>query len=120
MKAIWTAVAWTQYQAVTSYLIFTKIDTNIDYVNGCFCPSICQFLKEIQGQVWLDPTYIQPQLRKNDKAIMDDDKSLSVFTETKRQRINNVRMYLGVTWLSEICTIDGTSLVNGIGDDDVE
>ena len=29
-------------------------------------------------------------------------------------------MYLGVTWLSEICTIGGTSLVEEIGDDDVE
>ena len=29
-------------------------------------------------------------------------------------------MYLGVTWLSEICTTDRTSLVYGIGDDNVE
>ena len=29
-------------------------------------------------------------------------------------------MYLGVTWLSEICTIDGTSLLDGIGDDNLE
>ena len=51
---------------------------------------------------------------------MDDEKALSVFTETQRRRINSVRMYLGVTWLSEICTIDGTSLVEGIGDDNIE
>ena len=51
---------------------------------------------------------------------MDNEKALSVFTETQRRRINSVRMYLGVTWLSEICTIDGTSLVDWIGDDNVE
>ena len=51
---------------------------------------------------------------------MEDDKVLSVFTETQQQRINDVRMYLGVTWLSEICTIDSTSLVNDIGDDDID
>ena len=77
-------------------------------------------MKEIQGAVWLDPTYVQPPLQEKDKAIMDDEKVLSVFTDVQRKRINSVRMYLGVTWLSEICTVDGTSLVEGIGDNAVE
>ena len=119
-KVICAVVTWTQYQARPSYPIFTKTDTNINYVDRYFCPATRQFLKEIQGAVWLDPTYVQPPLREKDKAIMDNEKVLSVFTEKQRRRINSVRMYLGVTWLSEICTIDGTSLVEGIGDDVVE
>ena len=47
-KVIRAVVAWTQYQAGTSYPIFTIIDTNIDYVDGRFCPATRQFLKEIQ------------------------------------------------------------------------
>lgn len=29
-------------------------------------------------------------------------------------------MYLDVTWFSKICMIDGASLVDGIGDNDVD
>ena len=89
-------------------------------MDGRFCPATRHFFKEIQGAVWLDPTYVQPQLREKVKASMYDKKVLSVFTDVQRKRINSVQMYLGVTWLSEICTIDCTLLVEGIGDDDVE
>ena len=34
------------------------------------------------------------------------------------QQINSCRLYLGVTYLSEICNVKGTHLVEGIGDGD--
>ena len=35
-------------------------------------------------------------------------------TINQKEKINCVRMYLGVTWVSEICTTDGSSFVSGI------
>ena len=41
-------------------------------------------------------------------------------TATQKERINCVRMYLGVTWVSEICTTDGASFVSGILHDECQ
>ena len=51
---------------------------------------------------------------------MDDETSLSRFTPVQQKQINCVCLYLGVTYLSEISTIDGLSLIDGINDGDEE
>ena len=51
---------------------------------------------------------------------MDNKTSLSRFTPVHQKWINCVLLYLGITYLSEISTIDGTSLINGINDGDEE
>ena len=35
-------------------------------------------------------------------------------TINQKEKINCIRMYLGVTWVSEICTTDGLSFIPGI------
>ena len=41
---------------------------------------------------------------------------LKQFTDTQRKRINCVRMYLGVNWISELATIDGRYIIKNIGE----
>ena len=56
---------------------------------------------------------IRPKLQRNDKCIMDHALS---YTSRKAQleRINAVREYLNIRYLSEICNPDGSQLASGI------
>jgi hypothetical protein len=49
----------------------------------------------------------------NDKSIMETVTELE-FTKNQQERINCVRMYLGVMYLSEICNMSGSELQTGI------
>jgi hypothetical protein len=53
------------------------------------------------------------KLRTNDSAIMDVVQKLG-FTAVQEHQINCVRLFLGVMYFSEICSIDGTNLRYGI------
>ena len=79
-KTFCLVVAWSQYQAGTSYFIFQTTDTNLDFVDGRICHAICKYLNKIQGRIKITPNYFQRLLQTNDVAIMDDETSLSRFT----------------------------------------
>jgi hypothetical protein len=49
----------------------------------------------------------------NDKSIMERVTELEL-TQNQQERINCVRMYLGVMYLSEICNMSGSELQTGI------
>lgn len=46
--------------------------------------------------------------------------SILRFTPVQQREINCINLYLGVTYLSEISTIDGQSLIKGINDGNEE
>jgi hypothetical protein len=58
---------------------------------------------------------IRPKLRQHDESIMERAIRMDL-TLIQKRRINSVRMYLGIMYLSEICNIEGDSLVPGIED----
>jgi hypothetical protein len=49
----------------------------------------------------------------NDKSIMERVAELEL-TQNQQERINCIRMYLGVMYLSEICNMSGSELQTGI------
>ena len=57
---------------------------------------------------------ICPELRKHDICLMDVPLSKNKFTKIQLQRINAVREYFNVQYISEICEINGTHLAKGI------
>ena len=57
--------------------------------------------------------YVQQSLRVNDIAITEHANDLDL-TLVQMKQINCVQMYLGVTYISEISTICGTILAEGI------
>ena len=64
-------------------------------------------------------TFIPPKLRTNDVAIMDKLLEYDYpLNEIQLRQINSCRLYLGVTYLTEISNVTGTHLVSGIGDGD--
>jgi len=78
-------------------------------------PSLRNYLTEIDGSLMLDKTYIRKQLRVNDIAIMDIVCD-SNMTEVQEHRVNCVRLFLGIMYSSEICSIDGRCIRDGIKD----
>ena len=82
--------------------------------------SVRKDLEECQAKIHLDTTYVQHTLRKKDVAIMD-----LVYTQTtykinmnQIEKLNCVRMFLGVQYVSQISSVDGTNFVLGILDGD--
>ena len=62
--------------------------------------------------------YVQNKRRKHDISIMDMIAKQTIYkvTEKQKERINCVRMFLGVQFLSEICTVNGDAFAPGIMD----
>ena len=112
-KTLRIVYAWTQYQAGVSYPLLEKTNTDLEYVQGRFVLETRAYLEEIDATIHLDVNYVQRSLRVNDVAIMEHANNFD-FTLIQMKRINCVRMYLGVTYISEISTICGNYLVNGI------
>ena len=108
-----------QQAAGISKPIFEYPSLPLPYVSGVICQAIRRYLVDIDAIVRIRPNFVPPKLRVNDKAIMDilldNDHS---FDTVQMQQINSCRLYLGVTYLSEICNIKGTHLVDGINDGD--
>jgi hypothetical protein len=114
-KQLRIVYAWTSYQAGVAYPLLEHPESILDYVNGKVIPGMRAYLDTIDGKIKLNNTYIRSKLRTNDKSIMERVAEME-FTTNQRERINCVRMYLGVMYLSEICNEDGKSLQKGIED----
>ena len=113
-KLIRITLAWTQYQSGMPFPILTQPWTPIHYVSGRFYRFLMTYLDDINGSIQYTPSYTQPKLRANDRAIMEVALELGIFTVTQLQRINCVRMYLGFTYISEICNTTGSCIHSSI------
>ena len=91
----------------------------LNYVSGPICQAIRKYLRDIDATIKIHPTSIPPPLRQDDIAIMDKVFQIDhAFNEIQLQQINSCRLFLGVTYLSEICNVNGTNLIPGIEDGD--
>jgi hypothetical protein len=102
-------LAWSQFQAGVSFPILQSPKIDIPYLQGKYIPAIRSYLDLIDGQIRLDNTFLRPALRQNDVAIMEQALKLN-FTAIQLQKINCVRMFIGVTYLSEISHPNGSHL----------
>ena len=112
-------VARFQQASGISKPVFEHPSIPLQYVSGAICHAIRKYLSDIIATVRIRPNFVPPRLRNNDIAIMDRLLEYDhPFTEIQLRQINSCRLYLGVTYLSEISNITGTHLVSGIGDGD--
>ena len=109
-KLIQTTLAWTQYQSGLPYPILKHPWTPIHYVEGGYYHFLMAYLDEINGSINHTPSYAQSKLRSNDQAIMEIALETDSFTVTQLRRINCVQIYLGFTYLSELCNPSGRSI----------
>ena len=109
-------MSWTQYSAEVPYLILSDTAPDILYVKGTTILATRKFLNECNGVIHLNKTYVQHPKRINDVSIMHlaNTQTMHKVTMNKKEKINCVRMYLGVQCVSEISIIDGASFVMGV------
>lgn len=81
-------------------------------MRGTVISSIRQFLASIDAKIHLDNPMIRPKLRKNDICIMDE--AIKLFsTKSELEKVNAVREFLNVHFLSEMSEPNGTTLAKG-------
>mmetsp|Transcript_22813 Transcript_22813/g.50924 ORF Transcript_22813/g.50924 Transcript_22813/m.50924 type:complete len:438 (-) Transcript_22813:647-1960(-) len=108
-KLVRTMLAWTQYQSGLSHPILKHPWTPIHFVESRYYHFLMIYLDEINGSINYSPFYTQPKLQSNDQAIMEIALESDSFTVIELRRINCVRMYLGFTYISELCNPHGRS-----------
>jgi hypothetical protein len=108
-KQLRIAYAWYAYQSGVSYPVLEHPDRKLDYISGRVIQGVRTYLTAIDGAKVLHNKYIRTKLRVNDKSIMERVTELEL-TRNQQERINCVRMYLGVMYLSEICNMSGSEL----------
>ena len=113
-------MAWTQYSTGVSYAILKNTSQELSYVKQRTVLSVRKSLKECQAKLHLDTPYIQYSLRKKDIAIMDlvNTQTTYKMSTNQKEKLNCVRMYLGVQYVRQINTVNGTNFVPGILDGD--
>ena len=108
-----------QQAAGISKPIFEHPSISLTYVSGVICQAIRRYLVDIDGVIKLTPNYVPEKLRVNDIAIMDLlFQSELEFNEVQRKQINSCRLYLNITYLSEVCNIEGTHIIDGVYEGD--
>jgi hypothetical protein len=112
-KLLRITLAWSQFQAGVSFPVLANPNIDLPHLQGKFIPAIRQHLSLIDSHINLDTTFVTPPLRRNDKAIMEQALELN-FTAIQLKKINCVRMFLGVTYLSEITHPNGNHLQSSI------
>ena len=113
-KLVRTALAWTQYQSSLSYGILQHPWTPISYVKGHYYKRLMAYLGDINGSINHSPSYVQPKLCSNNQAIMEITLESDAFTKTQLRLINWIKMYLGFTYISEMCYPNGRCLYTSI------
>ena len=86
--------------------IISNTDYTLDYVQGRYIPAVRNYLHKIQAKIEIQPNFIPDPLRQKDKTTIEMTAEMQM-TQKQRTRLNCVRMYLGITWLSKICTLNG-------------
>ena len=96
-----------------SFSLFDKPHVPVPHLQGKVIASIRSFLAEINSRITLDTAYIRQRLRTNDITIMEITMSMNL-TKNQMQRVNAVRDFYNVIWLSEVCTSNGNYIRRGV------
>ena len=101
-KTVRVALAWTQYCAGVPYPILSQTKQDLFNVKGRTIIETRRYLHESHGIIHLDTTYIQHPKRENDVSTMHlvNTQTNHKVNINQKEKINCVRMYLGVTWIS--------------------
>lgn len=113
-KLMRVVLGWTQHQSGMPFAILQNTANSLSYVEGRFMITLRSFLHRIGATIEVDQLYLPLPLRKNDTAIMLQATAIEIFNTHQLKCINAVRMYFGITFLSEISNTDGTHIRESI------
>jgi hypothetical protein len=108
------ALAWWQQTAGTNIPLLEDPTALVPYNQAHLLSAHRSFLASIGGSLYIDDMRRTqpPPLRTNDICIMDIVASLPTCKSATQAAFNRVRLHLGITYLSEIATADGTCLAH--------
>jgi hypothetical protein len=85
---------------------------NQEYIPSPWIQTLREFLQTTKSTIRLPHLAILCPIWKGDKCIMECVVKTKLFTTAELRVINNCRVYLQVTYLSEITTSDGVQILN--------
>ena len=92
---------WTHLLLGTKRDILVQTDHDIDYIDTTWWHGIRSFLRSINGSLVFEHSTLTLENVVNDISLMDAMNN-DLFTLKEKRRINTVRLYLQVTFLSDI------------------
>ena len=98
---------WCQVQARTGKHLLADPTDAIDYIETCWIMSIRDFLRIYGLRVDLTANELVKLQSRNDEFLMDALRQRGNCTAPELQRINACCMFLQVTRLSDISSVDG-------------
>ena len=112
-KALRIEMTWTQYSDGVTYAILSNTSQDLSYVKGRTILSVRKHLEECNRKLHLDTTYVQYPLRENDVSILDlvNTQTIQKVNINQKEKVNCVRVFLGVQYVSQVSTIGGTNFV---------
>ena len=100
---------WTQLHSGLQTGILTDTNTDLKYIPNNWWTKLREFLHKIQGSLHLEKDYVMHPLQQDDRSIMEDILRSYQWQTKEKKRINACRLYLQITFVSEIAT-DGKTL----------
>ena len=106
------SISWWQLQAGVSWSLLQHPQPKLPFLPTTWLTSVRDFLATINGELTVtDATAeIPPPTRLADRYIMEAILDLPTTTTAELQACQRVRLFLGVTLLSELTSADGKSL----------
>ena len=100
---------WTQLHSGLQTGILTDTQTDLHYIPINWWTKLRKFLHYIQGTFQLERDYVLQPLQQDDRSLMEDILRTYHWQTKEKRRINACRLYLQLTFVSEIAT-DGKTL----------
>jgi hypothetical protein len=102
---------WWQHFSGLSYSILAVPSLNLSYLPGPWIHTIHQYLKVTRCTITIPTLSLPQENRVGDISIMEYALSKE-YTPGLVAAINQCRIYLQVTWISEVSTVDGTRILS--------
>ena len=103
-KLMFIHLTWTQLNTGLQNGILTDTNANINYVPSNWWTHVRKFLQHIQGRIDIEQPYTISPLQVDDQSIMEEIQKQTHWTTYQLRLINAVRIYMQVTYLSELMT----------------
>ena len=110
-RTLQIAVLWAQWQAGIDQPILEDIQSPIPYLECRWIKSLREFLRKIEGQIIVDIPIVPPPERQSDIYIMRYAMECGLFSDDDLKIINYCRLYLHVTTVSELFSVDGRTIL---------
>ena len=101
--------AWAQqFAGISDYFLATH--RKMSYLPNGWLKNLADYLQQTNTKIRVDEPNIYPPQRENDVHIMDRVIDSGLYKDKEQEMINNCRLHLRVTTISDMTNIDGTHM----------